>query len=91
MNIPTLSNITKDITASNGILTSFNLQNNLPLSKREKFSHALIEATPILEACEPNKKAVLQKIEVLADRPVGIISQGPTADHVELSNSFPYK
>jgi len=78
-----------DSTKSDGVLASFRLPHFLSLAKRAQFTQALSTVTPVLETCNVDDEAVIREIELLIGQPVGIISRGPSAENVQILNSFP--
>lgn len=75
--------------SSNGVLKNFNLPRSLPLEQREQFTRALCAVTPDLQNCDANSGKVIHRIETLLGQQVGMISSGPRAENVKISNSFP--
>jgi adenylosuccinate synthase len=82
-------NIFVDLTISDGVLSSFHLPHFLPLARREMFTQALFEVTPVLESCEAGDRKVIQMIESLLGQPVDIVSHGPGAENVKVINAIP--
>ncbi len=78
-----------DSAIADGVLKYFRLPRFLALAQREKFTQALSQVTPVLEAGATGDGKVIQKIESLIGQPVGIISRGPSAENVELIKSIP--
>jgi len=71
-------------TASNDLLTRFQIPPNLPLDERRQFTQSLSEAAPVFNDCNANDITVIEKIEYLTGHAVGIVSHGPSADDVQL-------
>jgi adenylosuccinate synthase len=78
-----------DAAISNGVLKNFHLPPFLTLAQREKLTQALSTVTPVLETCDTGEGKVIQKIESLIGQPIGIISRGPSAENVKVTNSIP--
>lgn len=78
-----------DSTISDGVLASFRLPHLLSLAERAQFTQALSTVTPVLETCDVDDETVIREIESLLGQPVGIISRGPSAENVQILNSFP--
>jgi len=84
-----------------GVLKSFQLPRFLSLEQREQITRALFAVEPILETCGANPQGtymypagemeVIQKIESLLARPVGMIARGPAAGNVQIFPSIPSK
>ena len=83
-----LYDIPMDFTITDDILTSFGHSQLLSLEEREQFTRTLSTVSPVLESCEANDEVVVQKIESLVGQQVDMISHGPTADDVQILNSF---
>ena len=77
-----------EMNRADGILENFRLPHFLPLEQREQFTRALSHVTPVLEACKPDDREVIQKIEELIRQPVGMISNGPCAENVKIIHSI---
>jgi adenylosuccinate synthase len=73
---------------SGGLLTGFRLPGDLSLAQREKFTRALSSAAPVFETCASQNGNVIEKIEELAGLPVGLVSNGPKAENVKITNSL---
>jgi adenylosuccinate synthase len=69
--------------SSEGRVTRLRLLNSFSLEQKAKVTQALLEASPILETCDVDEKKVIRKIESLFDRPIDVISRGPSANHVQ--------
>jgi adenylosuccinate synthase len=78
-----------DSTMAGDILTSFRLPQFLSLEKRTQFTQALSTVTPAFETCEADFEAVVREIELFIGQQVGMISRGPSAENVQILNSFP--
>ena len=78
-----------EIAASAGLLTGFRLPPSLPLAQRERFTQILSALTPQLASCAPDEASVLPIIAALLGQPVDIVSRGPSAQDVQILNSFP--
>ena len=74
---------------SNELLENFRLPEGLPLSRRAQFSQALSTVKPNLNACKAKEQHVIQEIESLVGQPVGMITYGPSAGHVQELNPLP--
>jgi adenylosuccinate synthase len=84
-----LYDIPVDSTISDGALASFRLPHFLSLAERAQFTQALSTVAPVLETCDADDETVIREIELLIGQPVGIISRGPSAENVQILNSFP--
>jgi len=73
---------------SGDMVTNFRLPAFLSLEQREMFTRALSHITAITESCEPNEGKVIQKIETLLGKSVGVISRGPKAEDVQAFSSI---
>lgn len=78
-----------DSKLSDGVLVSFRPPPFLSLAQREQFTQALTTVTPVLESCSADDATVVREIESLIGQPVGIVSRGPSAENVQILNSFP--
>jgi adenylosuccinate synthase len=85
---PDISDIGINPIISENLLTNFCLPDALPLTRRAQFSHALSTVTPKLNTCMANEKDVIQKIESLVGSQVGMISRGPSAEHIQELSSL---
>jgi adenylosuccinate synthase len=77
-----------DSKLSAGVLASFHLPPFLSLAQREQVTQALTKVTPALESCSADEVTVVRKIESFIGQPVGIVSRGPSAENVQILNSF---
>jgi adenylosuccinate synthase len=77
-----------ETTGSGGILQNFRLPDALTLEQRTRFTQALAKVTPLLETGDAQAEKVVQKIEALIGQRVGIISCGPSAEHVRIINAM---
>lgn len=77
-----------DTLVSNDLLTNFRLPEGLSLAERTQFSQALSTVKPELNTCKANAKDVIQGIESLIGQPVGMVSRGPSAEHVQALSSL---
>ena len=75
-------------TLSGDVLTSFQLPKDLPLEKREQFTHALSVVTPVLEIRNADEETVVREIELLTGQSVGMISRGPSAEDIQTLKPF---
>jgi len=75
--------------AYKGLVSNIRLPSDISLEERAGFTKVISSVKPVIETCSPDKDAVLQKIELLLGYPVGIVSQGPSADHVQVLKPFP--
>jgi len=80
---------TADSTTSDDMLTSFSLPQSLSLEQRTQFTQILAEAVSVTDTCSNDEEEVIEKIETLTRIPIGIISRGPSAENVEILDSFP--
>jgi adenylosuccinate synthase len=71
-----------------GALTYLRYKSSLSLEERTQFTKALSKVTPVLEACRAEDKIVIQKLERLVGKPVGIVSDGPSAENVHILKSL---
>lgn len=71
-----------------GALTYLRYTSLLSLGERTQLTQALSKATPVLEACRAEEKIVIQNLERLVGKPVGIISDGPSAENVHILKSL---
>ena len=78
-----------DSTISDGILTNFRLLHSLSLEERTQCTQTLSTAVPVLNACDTDERKVIREIEMLTRKPVGMISRGPSAENVQILDSFP--
>ena len=84
-----LKNPSVETSVSAGVLKSFRFQPFLETWQRAQLTKALCAVTPLLETCAANEEVVLEKIGALLGQAVGILSRGPTAEHVQLLDSIP--
>jgi adenylosuccinate synthase len=73
-----------DVEIADGVMKNLNLPRMLPFSQREQFTQSLMHVTPLLASCDPEKKTVIQTIVSLLEKPIQMISNGPTADDVKI-------
>lgn len=73
---------------SSGLLTKFSLLPSASLDQRAQFTQALFEAIPALESCTAKQEEVIQKIESLLGQSVGMISNGPSAENIQILKSI---
>lgn len=73
---------------TNGLVKNFKLPDYLPLEQRSKFTGALSDFKPMIEACSTNEHTVINQIESLLEYPVGMISHGPTAKNVQVMRTL---
>ena len=78
-----------DTSVSNGLLTDFRLSEGISLSGRAQFSQALSTVQTEIDTCNPKEEDIIQRIETLVGQPVGMISRGPSAEHVQVLNPLP--
>jgi adenylosuccinate synthase len=83
-----ISNMGIDTLTSNGLLTNFRTPDGLSLDQRAQFTQALFTVTPELNTFKAKEEDVIQGIETLIGRPVGIVSHGPSAEHVQALTSL---
>jgi hypothetical protein len=72
-----------------GVLTKLSPLPGMSLDLRERVTHELLEVEPVLDDCEPVMEKVVQKIAALTGKSVGLVSTGPTAEHVSLLEELP--
>ncbi len=84
-----LNDTSIEATISGDILTNFHLPTFLSLAERTQFTEGLSTVTPVLDDYDVDDETVIQKIESLIGQLVGMISRGPSAENVEILNSFP--
>ena len=77
-----------EVTISDDVVTDFHPPASLSLAQRSQITQVLSEITPMLEGCAANEEAVIQKIELLTKKTVGMISRGSSAGKVEIVNSL---
>jgi adenylosuccinate synthase len=85
---PDISDMGVNPIISEKLLTNFCLPEALSLTRRAQFSQALSTVTPKLNTCMAKEEDVIQKIESLVGSQVGMISHGPSADHVQELSSL---
>jgi adenylosuccinate synthase len=73
---------------TDGLVKRFHLPRNLPIKERTQFTQSLAAVSPVFETCEPREHVVVAKIESLLGQPVGLVSDGNTAEHVKPLISF---
>ena len=78
-----------DADISKGVLGNLRLPPFLPLAQRAQITQALLKIIPVLETCDTTGEKVIEKIETLIGQPVGIISNGPGAENVNIINPIP--
>jgi len=74
---------------ADGVLTGFRASPFLPLPQRERLTQALFKVKPDLGICNADDRQVIQKVEALTGKPVGLVSSGPSAKDVRLLNPLP--
>jgi adenylosuccinate synthase len=72
-----------DVTESHGMLTGFQISSSTPLTVRDEFTRSLMHATPVLQTCPANEKAVIHHIERLLGSPVNLVARGPISTDME--------
>lgn len=75
--------------ATTGVLNNFRFDPLLDIGQREQITKALSAVVPVLETCDVNEGEVIRKIGELLGQPVGIISRGPCAEHVQVLDQIP--
>jgi hypothetical protein len=71
-------------------LTKLPLLGSFSLEQREKITQALFTLSPRLASCAAEEETVIREIELLLERPVGMVSRGPgTGDVQILKAPFP--
>jgi adenylosuccinate synthase len=73
---------------NDGVLERFRLAPGLSLDQRVRFTRALMRVAPQLKSCAPTQEQVIRQIESALGLPVGFISTGPDANHVNVLESF---
>jgi len=61
-------------------------QRGLDLKYRSRMTDHLMRVAPCLDCCEPGEDQVIEKVEAMTGKKVGIISYGSCADQVEVIN-----
>jgi adenylosuccinate synthase len=84
-----ISDMGIDTLISNDLLTNFHLPEGLSLARRAQFSQALSTVKPELNTCKAKEEDVIQGIESLIGQPVGMVSRGSSAEHVQALSSLP--
>lgn len=80
--------ISRPTNSYQGRLAPLPLLSSFSLEQREKISQALFRVSPILASCRTDEDTVIRKMELLLERPVGIISRGPSAGNVQMLKSL---
>jgi adenylosuccinate synthase len=65
-------------------LTTLPLLDSFPLERRAEITQALFKVSPVLQTRGTEEETVIGEIESLLDRPVAVISRGPSANHVQI-------
>jgi len=84
-----LARTASKIELSGSSLLNFSHPNDSSLSIRIKLTQGLFRVIPEFESCEAEEGMVLNKIEKMLGRSVGIISRGPCSTDVEILNTIP--
>lgn len=71
------------------VIVDLDLPHDLPLAARAAFTSALAAVTPVLQPCPPQEPAVLAAVAAALERPVDIVSRGPSAADVALLHPLP--
>ncbi|MBI9049135.1 MAG: adenylosuccinate synthetase [Anaerolineaceae bacterium] len=74
-----------DLDIKGRVLQNFLPQNHMSLEQRGAFTDVLMQVYPMMQSCSPSEREVLTSIGELLNRPVNLVSYGPTANDVYTS------
>jgi hypothetical protein len=90
--LPKLNEWTYCFEYKNGLdelLTGFHPSHSLSLEELAELTQVLFTVAPEFKSCGAADKTVLREIESLLGQAVGLMSQGPRAEDVQILNTLP--